>query len=58
MSEIVNLKRHRKRLARAEEEQKAAENRRRFGRTKSEREREEAEDDRAQRHIDGHKRES
>lgn len=58
MSEIVNLKRHRKRLARAEEEQMAAENRRRFGRTKAEREREEAEDDRAQRHIDGHKRES
>ena len=58
MSEIVNLKRHRKRLAGAEEEQKAAENRRRFGRTKAEREREEAEDDRAQRHIDGHKRES
>ena len=58
MTEIVNLKRHRKRLARAEEEQKAAENRRRFGRTKAEREREEAEDDRAQRHIDGHKRES
>lgn len=58
MSEIVNLKRHRKRLARAEEEQNAAENRRRFGRSKAEREREQAEDDRAQRHIDGHKRES
>jgi hypothetical protein len=57
MSEIVNLKRHRKRLARAEEEQKAAENRRRFGRTKAERERGEAEDARAERHIDGHKRE-
>lgn len=58
MSEIVNLKRHRKRLARAEDEQKAAENRRRFGRPKAEREREEAENARAQRHIDGHKRDS
>ncbi|MFZ5671887.1 MAG: DUF4169 family protein [Pseudomonadota bacterium] len=58
MSEIVNLKRHRKRLARAKDEQKAAENRRRFGRPKAEREREEAEDARAQRHIDGHKRDS
>ena len=58
MSEIVNLKRHRKRLARAEEEQKAAENRRRFGRSKAEREGEKAEDDRAKRHIDGHKRDS
>ena len=58
MSEIVNLKRHRKRLARAEDEQKAAENRRRFGRPKAEREREEVEEARAQRHIDGHKRES
>ena len=58
MSEIVNLKRHRKRVARAEDEQKAAENRRRFGRSKAEREREEAEETRAQRHIDGHKRDS
>lgn len=58
MSEIVNLKRHRKRLARAEDEQKAAENRRRFGRSKAEREHGKAEDARAERHIDGHKRES
>jgi hypothetical protein len=58
MSEIVNLKRHRKRLARAEDEQKAAENRRRFGRSKAEREHDEAEDARAERHIDGHKRET
>lgn len=58
MSEIVNLKRHRKRVARAEDEQKAAENRRRFGRSKAEREREEAEETRARRHIDGHKRDS
>lgn len=58
MSEIVNLKRHRKRLARAEDEQKAAENRRRFGRSKAKRERDEAEAARAERHIDGHRRES
>lgn len=58
MIEIVNLKRHRKRLARAEEEQKAAENRRRFGRSKAERQRNETEEARAQRHIDDHKRET
>ena len=37
MSEIVNLKRHRKRLARADKETKAQENRERFGRSKVER---------------------
>ena len=58
MSEIVNLKRHRKRLARAEKEQKAEANRRQFGRSKAEREQEEAQAARAERHLDGHKRES
>lgn len=58
MSEIVNLKRHRKRLTREQQARDAEENRRRFGRSKAEREREEAEEARAERHIDGHKRES
>jgi hypothetical protein len=58
MSEIVNLKRHRKRLAREEKEQKAQANRERFGRSKAEREKTAAEKDRDARHLDGHKRES
>ena len=58
MSEIVNLKRHRKRLARAEKEQKAEVNRRQFGRSKAEREQEESQAARAEHHLDGHKRES
>lgn len=58
MSEIVNLKRHRKRLAREEREQRAQANRERFGRSKAEREKTAAEKDRDARHLDGHKRES
>jgi len=58
MSEIVNLKRHRKRLAREDKNVKAEENRRHFGRTRAEREKQEMEDARAQSHLDGHKRES
>ncbi|MGE0237392.1 MAG: DUF4169 family protein [Parvibaculaceae bacterium] len=56
MSEIVNLKRHRKRIARAEKELEAQENRERFGRSKAESARAETEKDRAVRHLDGHKR--
>jgi len=58
MSEIVNLKRHRKRLAREEKNATAEENRRRFGRSKPEREKQEMEEARAESHLDGHKRES
>ena len=58
MSQIVNLKRHRKRLAREDKNVKAEENRRHFGRTRAEREKQEREDARAQSHLDGHKRES
>ena len=58
MSEIVNLKRHRKRLVRAEKEQKAEVNRRQFGRSKAEREQEESQAARAERHLDGHKRDT
>lgn len=58
MSKVVNLKRHRKRLIREDKNVKAEENRRRFGRTRAEREKQEVEDVRAQSRLDGHKRES
>ena len=58
MSEIVNLKRHRKRVAREEKELAAEENRRRFGLSRAEREKRESDDIRAQSHLDGHKRET
>ncbi|MGE3877084.1 MAG: DUF4169 family protein [Parvibaculaceae bacterium] len=58
MSEIVNLKRYRKRLARDEKEQKAQANRERFGCSRSERAAAEAEKDRAVRQLDAHKRET
>jgi hypothetical protein len=58
MSEIVNLKRHRKRLARAEKDLKAQENRERFGRSRAEREKTEKEKSRQAHHLDGHKRDS
>jgi hypothetical protein len=58
MSEIVNLKRYRKRLARDEKDLKAEANRLRFGRSKAERAKAETEKDRDTRHIDGHKRDT
>lgn len=56
-AEIVNLRRARKDKLRADREKEAAENRRRFGRTKAEKAAEAAERDRAGRAIDGHRRE-
>jgi hypothetical protein len=58
MSEIVNLKRHRKRLARETKEHEAQANRERFGRSKKDRALSRAEQDRSLRQLDGHKRES
>jgi hypothetical protein len=58
MSEIINLKRHRKRVAREEKDLKAEANRIRFGRTKAERDKQGKEKAAAERHIDGHKRET
>ena len=55
MGDLVNLKQFRKRAAREQSEQDAAANRARFGRTKSEREREEARDQRAQELLDQHR---
>jgi hypothetical protein len=55
-ADIVNLRRARKAKARAERERDAAENRRGFGRTRAERLTETAERQRAERHLDGHRR--
>lgn len=56
MAEIVNLRRARKHKMRAEQASEAAENRIRFGRTKAEREREEAQKILADKRIEAHKR--
>jgi Domain of unknown function (DUF4169) len=55
-ADIVNLRRARKAKARADKERVAAQNRRAFGRTRAERTAEAAEHERAERHIDGHRR--
>ncbi|NWG72958.1 MAG: DUF4169 family protein [Parvularculaceae bacterium] len=52
-AEIVNLRKARKAKARAEREAQAAANRLRFGRSKAERSREEAETVRHERSLDG-----
>ncbi|WGD28740.1 DUF4169 family protein [Ancylobacter sp. WKF20] len=56
MSDIVNLHRHRKRIAREEAEQKAAARRLEFGRTKAQRATEAASERRKEMSLDGHKR--
>lgn len=56
MNEIVNLRRARKAKARALSEAEAAANRITHGRTKAEKKLTKAENDAAQRKIDGHKR--
>lgn len=55
--EIVNLRRFRKAKSRAGKDEQAAENRRRHGLTKTEREVEQAQRTQADRHIEGHRRE-
>jgi hypothetical protein len=57
MGEIVSLKLHRKRNARAAKEELAAENRVKFGRTKVEKQLTEAEKAKAAKDLDAHKRE-
>ena len=52
MGDLVNLKQFRKRIAKQQSEQEAATNRARFGRTRSERELEEARADRARELLD------
>jgi len=56
MTEIVNLKRVRKAKERAEAEAKADANRVAHGRTKSEKKLTKAQQEAAQRKLDGHKR--
>lgn len=56
MAEIVNLRRARKARARADKEAQAAENRLRFGASASERRTNAGERQKAERHLDGHRR--
>lgn len=58
MSEIINFKQKRKAKEREEKEKKAAENRRKFGRTKAEKQAEKQKLERDNKLIDFHKRES
>jgi Domain of unknown function (DUF4169) len=55
MGDLVNLKQFKKRVARQQSEQDAAANRARFGRTKSERELEEARAERGRELLDQHR---
>ena len=52
MSEIINLRQARKRRLRVEQDQKAAENRAKFGRTKGEKKRAAVDADRDRRRLD------
>ena len=56
MSNTVNLNRFRKRKARAGKEQRAAENRAKFGRTKVEKNRDAKEKYNLERRLDAHER--
>ncbi len=56
MAEIVNLRKLRKAKARSEAEEKAAQNRVKFGVSKPERKAHEAEQAMADRRLDGHRR--
>lgn len=58
MAEIVNLRRARKARGRAQKEAQAAENRLRFGASAAERRTGERERDKAERHLDGHRRDA
>jgi Domain of unknown function (DUF4169) len=57
MAEIINLRKARKKKARAEKEAEAAENRAKFGRPKEERSQSEAAKDLLDRKLDAHRRE-
>ena len=52
MAEPINLNKFRKAKARADKEQRAAENRVKFGRTKAEKARDKLETDRAKQNLD------
>lgn len=55
MTEIINLRQHRKNKARSEKEKTAEQNRRLYGRTKAEKTLKKKEEERAGRHLEGHK---
>jgi len=56
MADIINLRTARKAKARTEKEAAAEANRLKFGRTKAEKRKDASEKARAEKHIDGHKR--
>ncbi len=56
MGDLVSLKLHRKRKARAVDEQRAADNRVQFGRTKAEKQLTEAQNNKAAKDLDALKR--
>ena len=57
MADIINLKLHKKRQARAEKESEAAANRAKFGQTKPERKLNQAKTAQQNKSLDDHKRE-
>ena len=58
MTEIINLNQQRKAKARTDKEKKAAQNRVKFGRTKEEKQAEKLKAEKAERLLQGHKRET
>lgn len=56
MSNVINLNRFRKKKARDDKEQHAAENREKFGRTKTEKEQSATQQNRLNDHLDQHER--
>ena len=54
MTDVVNLNRFRKKKARAGKEKRSEENRAKFGRTKAEKQKTQAEGAKLARHLDGH----
>jgi len=53
--DVVNLRQARKHRARQEKDQKASENRRKFGRSRAERLREQKAENQAKNNVDGHR---
>lgn len=55
MVDVINLNKKRKAKIRLEKEKKASENRIKFGRTKKEKQIAKQDNERSERHLDGHK---
>ncbi|KTD34810.1 hypothetical protein Lmor_1343 [Legionella moravica] len=58
MADVINLNKKRKAKNKVEKEKKASENRIKFGRTKIEKQLDQQDFERQQRHLDGHKLEN